>query len=309
MMDDPNIPLVLFWWNTSLSPLGERQAARAEIDFVISQIRRFRTDYRAAVIALAEVSPADLAEIMAALNDPYLALHDATGVIQRTKFDIALIYDKQRLEMIRNLSIVDAYAGRALKIGEHVHFISTDTGLPIDIIFSHWPSRIHLHERDPKRTYFGIRLAEKFKEIRVASKLAKIDPYLVLLGDYNDDPFSPSLADHLIATRDRDVAQASEEIFYNPTWRWMGEMDLVGVDSGIHRICGTYYWSHGVTTRWHTFDQIIFSPAFLRGGRIELEENLGSVFVTKDLRDRILSSRTKLDHLPVVSVLNMKRVK
>ncbi|WP_225032304.1 endonuclease/exonuclease/phosphatase family protein [Paraburkholderia sp. XV] len=295
-------PLVFVWWNTSLSPLGTPRGTQDDLDIVVRYLKAFREEWGADVIGLGEVSTSDLIQIMEHLDDPHLTLHDATGAVNGTRFDIALLYDKRRLHQTFNRPLIATYGNHSLKIGERIDLISSETEVPLTVVVSHWPSRLFAPDFAPKRAEMGMALRSILDTIRDDFS----EPYLVLMGDYNDDPFSPALADHLLATRDRELARRSNPLLYNPSWRWIGESLPHGADGTDVGVCGTYYYRSGTPTRWHTFDQIMFSSAFLRSGTFTLRESLGRIISTSDLVERLRSATSIFDHLPVLAAIDVR---
>jgi hypothetical protein len=126
------------------------------------------------------------------------------------------------------------------------------------------------------------------------------------MGDYNDDPYSPSLAQHLLATRDRELVRKNDSYLYNPFWRMLGESAPFNHGNESKSICGTYYYSSGKPSRWFTFDQIMFSSAFFQNGPFLLNEGRSMIIWNEDLDSRIRSSDGIFDHLPVLSVIDVK---
>jgi endonuclease/exonuclease/phosphatase family metal-dependent hydrolase len=131
-------------------------------------------------------------------------------------------------------------------------------------------------------------------------------PPVVILGDFNDDPFNPPLAGHLLATRDRSLAQSSSSYFYNPFWRFLGESDPHKPGIECDSICGTYLQQHGQDeTRWRTFDQIIVSSGLLSSGNWQLKEQDTAIVRIPELIDAVKNKKHHFDHLPVVARIEM----
>jgi hypothetical protein len=102
------------------------------------------------------------------------------------------------------------------------------------------------------------RLGEKLREINSATA----DPLVILMGDFNDEPFDESMVTLLPSTRDRTLARAGG-FLYNPFWRFLGEMVPYRIGENFQGHGGTFFHRAGVETRWLTFDQILFSSAFV----------------------------------------------
>jgi len=111
--------------------------------------------------------------------------------------------------------------------GEKIHFI-----------VNHWPSRSGGEERSrPKR----IKAAKLNKQI--IDSLFVEDPYakIITMGDFNDDPTSPSIKKHLKTKKKKENLKIKE--LYNP----MEKMAKKGLGSLAYR------------DGWNLFDQMIIS--------------------------------------------------
>ncbi|CAN7160427.1 hypothetical protein LJR022_000141 [Paraburkholderia hospita] len=296
-------PLVLVWWNTSLSPpIAKRRATDADLKFVVEQIRLIRQETAFDILALGEVSSTDLKAIIAGAGEPPLALYDATDRSSKPMFDTAVIYDPARVSFERNQSIIDSYARTTLKTGEVAIFRTLQTGELFQLVVSHWPSRLTAAEHDPRRAELATGLRRSLASIQEELPT----PYTILMGDYNDDPFSPSLANHLLATRDRSLARRDSRYFYNPFWKWIGESHHDVPDAENSGICGTHFYPGGESSRWFTYDQIIFSSAFLADNTMVLREQQTGILVPPELRARLLARREIFDHLPVLGTVDLR---
>lgn len=292
---------MLVWWNTSLSPpIAKRKADQEDLDFVVAQIRQLREETSFDVLALGEVCTADLDAIMTGLGESALAIHDATDRATKPMFDTAVIYDRDKLELNDSRSIVDMFGTKTLKTGELVQFRLTHSGELLDVLISHWPSRLSAPESSAVRAELGSALRGTLARRREEGAT----PYVILIGDYNDDPFSPSLANHLLATRDRVLARRDNRYLYNPFWRWIGQSHHGPDDE--NSVCGTLFYAGGETTKWFTYDQIIFSSAFLRDDAMVLNEPCCGILVPTELRQKLANRRQIFDHLPVLGTIELR---
>jgi hypothetical protein len=86
-----------------------------------------------------------------------------------------------------------------------------------------------------------------------------LDQHIVLMGDFNDEPFSPSLTEYLMATYDQHYVATQQDVdrvaLYNCAWE-----GLQG------RRPGSLYYEQSFTTKWSMLDQIIVSPHLLHVG-------------------------------------------
>jgi len=102
-------------------------------------------------------------------------------------------------------------------------------------------------------------------DIEAQEKVLKTEN-TVVVGDFNMNPFEAgmtatgamhALPCYKLASRmvSRTVDGASYNMFYNPSWRLLGDRD---------QSAGTYYYSDSShdTLYWHVFDQVVIRPRF-----------------------------------------------
>lgn len=294
-------PLRFLWWNTGLSPpVGRRQASQEDRAFVVNQLLDARRTVGWDVLGLAEVSDQDIEAILLGLHDSSLVPVDMGPRKQgRRTNDIALIFDQTHLTLADHASM-DVRAKRInLKVGYRASFVVNGRNEVIHVTASHWPSRLMVAEDDVRRSYLGDALYRSLRGLA-----AEISPLAVVMGDFNDDPYSPSLSRHFLASRDRTLASQQNEIYYNPFWRALGESAHIADEK--EGICGTYYYRSGIHTRWHTFDQIIFSSEFLQQ-KSQLNEANTRILTTPDLVKVLIDRRSIFDHLPVLGEVILRK--
>lgn len=117
-------------------------------------------------------------------------------------------------------------------------------GEPLHVLVNHWPSRRGGEEASqPYRA-----LAASVNRHKIDS-LLKIDPKtkIVVMGDLNDDPVSPSVVKTLGSSGEMAKVRKKSELLYNP---WVNFYQ-----TGI----GTLAYNDS----WNLFDQIIISSGFL----------------------------------------------
>ncbi len=297
-------PLILAWWNTSFSPLGKTRSSANQKIFGIRLIKDLFINLNVDLLALGEVCTQDIEEIIKEIGIPSLSYHDATQSSGKAKFDIAVIYKRDRFKLKDFNSSLDSFGDSTLKIGEQITFLLKEIDQNINIYVSHWPSRMFCAENSPKRIEIATALRRSIEKL----KLKYNDPqFVVLMGDYNDEPFSPSLSHHILGTRDRELAKESDRYLYNPFWRKLGEKEPLSENDKSKSICGTYFYNNkGEHTRWFTFDQILFSSAFLQNNTMTLNETLTQIINSDELELRIKNSQEIFDHFPVLSVINIR---
>lgn len=295
--------LSLVWWNTSLAPpVPKRKSTAADLTFACDEIKAFRTGLNFSLLGLTEVRTGDLTAIMTKLSDSSLELLDTTDASGKLIHDTALIFDRTKLGLVNHRRLIYAYGKQKLKIGVLAKFVTVRTGEELYFVLSHWKSRKTDGQYSEVRGEYGTSLRESIKQLRASNPAAPI----ILMGDYNDDPSSPSLADHLLATRDRGLVRRYPEYFYNPFWRKMGESHSTdGNPSGLS-VCGTLHYPNGNITEWHTFDQMIFSSAFLNGQSVGLDEQYTRIVTSPGLDLKVRARRGLFDHFPIHSMVTLR---
>jgi hypothetical protein len=201
-------------------------------------------------------------------------LVDASGKDGRLIFDICIFYRRAKLELLSYVNIaVPHYSGR-LKVATRFDFIIKETGDSIYFYVSHWPSQ--LSRPDIGRDELGVALRQDIQSLFDAEgHHAKI----ILMGDYNNEPFDKPIYDKLGATRDKDILIKNPFLLYNPFWRNLGASSHYARSRKTSPCHGTYFYkSSSHVTKWFTFDQIIVSSAFLGSSSWHLIEEATKVY-------------------------------
>jgi hypothetical protein len=294
--------LGISWWNTSLSPVGKCRASAKDKKIATEIIRLIIHDLGIDCFAFGEVTTEDLHYIAESDSLRNYQIFDGTLKEGRLLFDTGLIYNKLRLRILDACHIISSYGRQTLKIAQRIDFIISETHELLHIYILHWPSRLWCTENSAKRDTLGIRLRDAIDDLK-SNYPSSYPPQIIILGDFNDEPFNDSLAGHLLATRDRTVVKQNDLYFYNPFWRHLGES--LPHSHGLHSdsICGTCYHRTGEETRWRTFDQIIVSSSFLRDDRWYIEEKYTKILHHPLFNDLLLTKSRIFDHHPVLSYI------
>lgn len=127
----------------------------------------------------------------------------------------------------------------------------------IHVIVGHWPSRIGGEQASaPKRNA----AAALSKHIADSLYQQDANAKIIIMGDFNDDPFNESTAKVLSAKKNRD--EVPERGLYNPMWRIL--------DSGVGSLA--------YNNQWNLFDQIIISKPFIHNDNSKLRFWKAEVF-------------------------------
>jgi hypothetical protein len=302
MNSEFELTLGVAWWNTSLSPLGRCRADEEDKKMASQIISLMVNDLHVDCLALGEVTTDDLHYIADFCSIKDYQIFDGTLKEGRLLFDTGLMYNKRRLEILDSSNITANYGKQALKIAQRIDFRVSETREQLHIYILHWPSRLWCAEDSAIRDTFGVRLRDSIEDFKKHYSFPS-SPQIILLGDFNDEPFNKSLAGHLLATRDRTLAKDSDLFFYNPFWRHLGETSPHSRGLRSDSICGTYFHRTGTETKWRTFDQIIVSSSFLNDDRWYIDEKYTSILHYPPF-DALLRSSSKIfDHRPVLSFI------
>ena len=227
---------------------------------VIAQIGLKRSKNLPAIVGLVEVENAKVVADL--VNSTYLKNHhygfvhydspDERGI------DVALLYNKTAFELLASKTfpvfLNDAkgerdYTRDILKVSGNLQ------GELVHILVNHWSSRREgVVESEPKR----IIAAETLRSITDEIKATEMNPKIIIMGDFNDDPISKSVKEYLV-----------KDEFYNP-------MELLLDKEKMGSL--TY------DGKWNLFDQIIFSKNFLDKTQGNLHFKHAEVFNKKWLK-------------------------
>lgn len=226
---------------------------------VISQLGIHRSKFPPAIVGLVEVENAkvvaDLVNSSSLRGHHYDYVHydspDERGI------DVALLYHKQVFELIaseafpvylENEEGERDYTRDILKVSGYLK------GELIHILVNHWSSR---REGATATEHKRITAAETARTIVSSISDKELNPKIIIMGDFNDDPTNKSVQEYLV-----------KDDFFNP-------MEAL-LEKGI----GTLTYNGN----WNLFDQIIFSKNFLEKNKGTLYFERAEVFQKKWMR-------------------------
>lgn len=282
------------WWNTGLVP-----PVAAKINQPICQDLAEKIEK--VIIHIMEKKPIDmmiLAEVSNNCTDflenlaqqTEMELVRCTEKIGKINFDIAILFEKTKLKFIEREYIAPKSAsGTTIKCGTRLLFREEFNFEHINIFASHWPSRLY---RTEKRVILGQKLRQHIDFI-----LNKDSKYIILCGDYNDQPFGQSIVEGIEATKDIDIVKKKPNMLYNPFWRHLDKK------TDEHIFCGSYYHKNNDTDKWFTFDQMMFSSAFVKNKIGWSLERNSSCFHVDNISEKDIGFDflNFFDHIPIYS--------
>jgi len=293
--------ITLGWWNTGLSPAGKQRASQAQLRSAVDIVQNLLLNEGVDWLSLGEVTKFDLDYCLNAIGLPMYAYFDGMFRQGRSQFDTGAIFNQACITSVCGAPIFDRFSNRTIKLANEISFtLNQDPASTFFLFISHWPSHI-VPDSEDLRITLAARLCKEIQKLNDSVPNA----HIILMGDWNEEPFHSCLQHHLLATRDRSLAQRQRSLFYHPFWRHLGETQpyYKSEDTPITSFAGTCYVSSAIGTRWKTVDQIVFSSVFL--GRSEWHLNERSVKILhitpKGLNPR--SAPDIFDHFPVIATV------
>ncbi len=215
---------------------------------VIADIGKKETHTSPAIIGVAEAENRAVLEDL--IKTPPLA-GQQYGIIHfespdRRGIDVALLYKKRFFKPINYkkypLLIYDDNTGNRIYTRDQLVVTGMLDGEKMHFIVDHWPSRRGGEARSrPKR----IKAAQLTKKIADSILQEEPNAKIVIMGDLNDDPNSPSVKQVFQSTADKSKANSTG--YYN------------AMENFFNRGIGTLAYRDG----WNLFDQIIITPGLL----------------------------------------------
>jgi exonuclease III len=207
---------------------------------VISKLGNEQSLHPPALVGLVEVENAkvvhDLANSADLRKHHYDFVHydspDDRGI------DVALLYNKQFFELLGSENFplyLEDTQGKRDYTRDILVVYGNLNGELVHILVNHWPSR---GEGKEKSEFKRIEAAKLAKNIINEIQAKSFDAKIIIMGDFNDDPTSKSIKEHLVT-----------EDFYNPMESLL-DRDSVG--------------SLTYKSKWNLFDQIIITKNFLK---------------------------------------------
>lgn len=293
----------IVWWNTGLSPTRARSKLRtqhvaATADVLIHLIDVAQAD----VIVLGEMSEASAWSLREActrarLEYNWLSAFHRAG---RSRFSVCILSRKDRVRVEADEPILFRDGKSVIKAGLYFAVRLLEAGEWCDLIVSHWPSRLHMDRHDSGRTHIAA-----FLRRWIEDNLPGLDDdaNVVLIGDFNDEPFDEGLERYLHASRDRDKVKRNAALLYNPFWRHLSSF-VPGDAAQCLSDPGTYFHRGGRDSWWRTFDQMIVSSAVLFGrAGWRLNEADTRVVPQPPSGLDVRSRHRFFDHLPIIGHL------
>ena len=235
----------------------------------------------------------------------YISSPDVRGI------DTALIYSRKLLKLnsVKGYNINIRYPTRDIYVA---NFTVIENNADLNVLVNHWPSRAGgRFETEPLRIAVAENCAKAVEDLLkiggndlekmpinmkndkevIATINKKWNKNVLLMGDFNDNPYDKSILNYLHATPDRNKLLNWDEIFEHPIlkrWPMNKQTDKHNYlfYQGYLYNCmwpiipdGTIYYNDG----FDLFDQFIVSRGLLNGEQ-DLRINLDTVKVNKKIQ-------------------------
>jgi hypothetical protein len=204
--------------------------------------------------------------------------------------DFCLIYNTTKLTVTaepESANVRDNVTEKWLKAGVFVNLTLQNHG-DIFVALSHWQSRQTYSETSVMRLKLGEAMRTKVSAIGDSHPNAPI----ILLGDYNDEPYHASIVSGLGASRDPAFVLKKPHYFYNPYWGCLAPRE-VGTPAGSYIHASAIDANGGAV-----YDQIMFSSHFVR--EWEFMQS-GRVVGDIQISGSEMEWRDISDHYPILS--------
>lgn len=286
------------WWNTALSPSAPQATTRADANtypIVCNHIKSLLQEHSCDFLALCEVSNADVAYFKSNLNLNDFSIIDLTDEVGRTRFDMAVIYNKNKVSITHVKYLSKVSTGSTIKAAQVVKVKNNDDSKTIYVYLCHWASRLN-GDGEKKRIESARLIYESASELMADSE------DVIIMGDFNDNPYDYSLHETLRASRCHDaVIKYPTEFFYNPFWRSIvSEHKHSHIKHGHPYRSGSHKYKEFLGTIWHSYDQAIVSGSFLSNGYWSLNEYETKVMSFDSMLTDYDNKKCFIDHLPIV---------
>ncbi|WP_179028012.1 endonuclease/exonuclease/phosphatase family protein [Pseudomonas hunanensis] len=277
------------WWNCKLSP-PKNGATRYPISDNFFSIIRAILQKGVDVLGLCEIDRNNIQELQQTLKQGGFSNYTVLDLYSsgRSINDFCLIFNSAQLSLSSeaiDANIHDPHTDQWLKAGI---FIGLTPALGEEIFFglSHWQSRGTYPYGSTERLRLGDALRTKAMAIFDEHPSSPI----VLLGDFNDEPFDISIVRGIGASRDLNFVKKFSKYFFNPFWSRLSPQPEGPAGTFVHpRITG----SDGAI-----FDQIIFSSHFVRDWKFK---EYATIISDIDLIEVSTQWKDISDHYPILS--------
>ncbi len=295
------------WWNTSVSPpVAKKKKKKQKVDKKCTGlyervIEHLLKEDKVDLLGLCEVDPADIDAIKAHLSTAKLDRYRVISLYSKDDLridDYCLVINSEKITFKERISLESRDdLGTYFKIGIRVD-LEID-GEDFFLFLAHWQSQQSMKTKH--RNKLGSLLRNAINTIFNT----KQDPRIIVMGDFNDEPFDSSVSSELLSSRDKSMVKDHPKVLYNPFWRSLGAHSPHDhEDVNTWRLSGgtCLYKDKKEMTYWKTFDQIMFSCSFIDSKGWHLIESRTRICSELSLKAQYSDWKKIIsDHFPVIS--------
>ena len=288
--DDDFTPEGVKNWNTDRYKTKLRKLSK-----VIAQIGPKKSNQPPVLLGVAEVENStvlvDLTATKKLKPHNYGVIHHDS--LDERGIDVGLLYQKEHFEVITSESIpiyLKTDEGKRDYTRDILHVTGKLHNNLVHVLINHWPSR---RGGEEETQHNRIAAAQANRTVIDTIKAKDPDARLIIMGDFNDDPHSESVKNHLV-----------KEDLYNP----------------MVFLLTRYEGSLNHAFKWYLFDQIILSANFMQIHNNPLRYDKSKIYNDNYLTEfkgkfkgnpfRTYAGKRYLggysDHFPVYSVFSLK---
>ena len=162
----------------------------------------------------------------------------------RRGVDVGMLYNPRYFELTESesLFLFLEEEGDTIFTRDILHVTGNLLGEEVHVLVNHWPSRRGGEKRSQSKRNAA---ADICRKVHDDVKAKNPDARIIVMGDLNDDPVSPSVTEHLMAVGKKKAL--TEDKLFNP------------FAASFKKGLGTGAWRDA----WSLFDQIIVSEPFI----------------------------------------------
>lgn len=215
--------------------------------------------------------------------------------------DVAFIYDNHKytynLADFFHHTIIKRYPTRELVQAT----LTTEKGNELILVGNHWPARSSgQYKTEPYRIIAGETLSYFVERIR---EIKGNDAAIIVMGDFNDQPFDRSLTDYALSVMERDkIVNGRNPYLYNLMWPLLGRRRASYVFDNLPNMLDQFLVSKGIVKKSGTY--------VLEDDCVILEEFEGMTYGDYNTPVRFGQKDPNLngysDHLPISFTFNEK---
>ncbi|MCB0459306.1 MAG: hypothetical protein KDC74_04720 [Flavobacteriaceae bacterium] len=193
-----------------------------KIDNLSSIIGKMNNNNGPDVLGVCEVENDHVLQLLVDKLNSQLNRNYAFSIVDGTDkrgIDTALIFDQNKYQIGQETYTLRITKRNSTRDLFQVH-LTTNSGNMLVIILNHWPSRSGgVFESEPYRIMVAENLA--FWTERIHEEIGS-DVSILLMGDFNDNPFDRSLISYLLSSNNKKkVINARNKYFYNLMYKFM----------------------------------------------------------------------------------------